>query len=126
MKRIALFIVCLLFGLLMIVSGLNKFLNFMPVPEDLPQEMVEIMQHMMAIGWLMPLVGLVEIIGGILFIIPKTRALGAVIIFPVVVGILLTHVVNEPSGMPMAIVIFLINIWVLIENRAKYLPMLTV
>ena len=126
MKRIALFIVCLLFGLLMIVSGLNKFLNFMPVPEDLPQEMVEIMQHMMAIGWLMPLVGLVEIVGGILFIIPKTRALGAVIIFPVVVGILLTHVMNEPSGMPMAIVIFLINVWVLIENRAKYLPMLTV
>jgi uncharacterized membrane protein YphA (DoxX/SURF4 family) len=39
------------------------------------------------ISWLMPLVGIVEVIGGLLFIFPKTRALGAIVILPVMVGI---------------------------------------
>ena len=124
MKNKILFVVSLLFGLMMINAGLNKFFNYMPVPEDLPQEMVDLMECMMAFGWLMPLVAIVEIVAGILVIFPKTRALGAIIIFPIVVGILLTHVVNEPSGMPVGIVVFAINIWMLIENRAKYMPMI--
>ena len=77
-----------------------------------------------AIGWLMPLVGLVEITGGILFMIPKTRALGAIVILPVMVGIMLTNTVTDTSGFPIAIVFFAINIWVLIEERRKYAPML--
>ena len=124
MKNKILFVVSLLFGLMMINAGLNKFFNYMPVPEDLPQEMVDLMECMMAFSWLMPLVAIVEIVAGILVIFPKTRALGAIIIFPIVVGILLTHVVNEPSGMPVGIVVFAINIWMLIENRAKYMPMI--
>ena len=124
MKNKILFVVSLLFGLMMINAGLNKFFNYMPVPEDLPQEMVDLMECMMAFGWLMPLVAIVEIVAGILVIFPKTRALGAIIIFPIVVGILLTHLINEPSGLPVGIVVFAINIWMLIDNRAKYMPMI--
>ena len=124
MKNKILFVVSLLFGLMMINAGLNKFFNYMPVPEDLPQEMVDLMECMMAFSWLMPLVAIVEIVAGILVIFPKTRALGAIIIFPIVVGILLTHLINEPSGLPVGIVVFAINIWMLIDNRAKYMPMI--
>lgn len=124
MKNKILFVISLLFGLIFINAGLNKFFNYMPVPEDLPENMLKVMEAFMTIGWLMPLVALVEIIGGILFIIPKTRALGAIIIFPVIIGILLTHIVNAPSGLPIAIVLFLINLWVLYENRRKYYPVI--
>jgi len=74
------------------------------------------------ISWLMPLVGLVEIIGGLLFIFPKTRALGAIVILPVMVGIV-THVFTmdkSPSGMSIAGIMLLINIWILIDNKEKY------
>lgn len=124
MKNKILFGISLLFGLIFINAGLNKFLNYMPVPEDLPENMLKVMEAFMTIGWLMPLVAVVEIIGGILFIIPKTRALGAIVIFPVIIGILLTHIVNAPSGLPIAIVLFLINLWVLYENRRKYYPII--
>lgn len=124
MKNKILFVISLLFGLIFINAGLNKFFNYMPVPEDLPENMLKVMEAFMTIGWLMPLVALVEIIGGLLFIIPKTRALGAIIIFPVIIGILLTHIVNAPSGLPIAIVLFLINLWVLYENRRKYYPVI--
>lgn len=104
-------------------AGLNKFLNYMPMPKDLPESMVKLMGAFMQIGWLMPLVGLVEIIGGILFIIPRFRALGAIIILPVMIGILLVNIINAPSGLPLALVLFAINIWAIIDNKEKFLPL---
>jgi len=123
MKQKILFVVSLLFGLMFINSGLNKFFNYIPVPADLPEKLVKTMKAFMEIGWLFPLVAVAEILGGILFIIPKFRALGAVIIFPIMIGILLTHILTEPSGLPIALVLFAINLWVIFENRNKYLPM---
>ena len=124
MKKKILLVIGILFGLMFINSGLNKFLNYMPVPDDLPVEMVKLMTAFMTIGWLMPLVAVVEIVGGALFMIPKFRALGAIVIFPIMVGIVLTHIFNAPSGLPIAIVLLAIIIWVIIEHRAKYLPMI--
>lgn len=124
MKKKILFVISLLFGLMFINAGLNKFLNYIPVPDDMPDEMVKLTTALMSISWLFPLIATVEIVGGILFIIPKFRALGAIIIFPIVVGIVLTHTINEPSGLPVALVLLLINLWVFFENREKYLPMI--
>lgn len=124
MKNKILLVISILFGLIFINSGLNKFFNYMPMPEEMPENMLKLMNAFMEIGWLMPLVAVAEIAGGILFTIPKYRALGAIIIFPVMVGILLTHIFNAPSGLPLAIVLIAINIWIIIENRDKYLPMI--
>ncbi len=124
MKKKILFGVSILFGLMFINSGLNKFFNYMPMPKDLPENMMRVMTAFMEIGWLMPLVAVAEIVGGVLFITNKYRALGAIIIYPVMIGILLTHIVNAPSGLPLALVLLAINLWVIIENREKYLPMI--
>ncbi|HEY1062555.1 MAG TPA: DoxX family membrane protein [Daejeonella sp.] len=124
MKQKIIFGLSLLTGLMLINAGLNKFLNYIPVPEDLPENMKRINDAFMEIGWLLPLIGAAEILGGILFIIPKTKALGALIIFPVMVGILLTHIIIMPSGLVMAAVLMTINLWVIYENREKYLPMI--
>ena len=124
MKAKILFVLCLLFGLMFINAGLNKFFNYMPMPKDMPESMTKVMAAFMEIKWLMPLVGAVEVIGGILIIFRKYRALGAIIILPVMVGILLTNIFNAPSGLPIALVMMAINVWVIIENRAKYLPMI--
>jgi uncharacterized membrane protein YphA (DoxX/SURF4 family) len=124
MKKKILFVVCLLFGLLFINSGLNKFFNYIPMPDDMPENMMKIFTAFTTIGWLLPLIAMAEITGGVLFIIPKFRALGAIVIFPVMVGILLTHLILVPSGLPMALVLLAINVWVIIENWNKYLPMI--
>lgn len=125
MKQKITFVICLLFGLMFLNSGLNKFFNYMPIPEDLPEEMIKMSTAMAEIGWLFPLVGIVEIMGGILFIIPKYRAFGAVVIFPIMVGIVLTHITVAPSGLFVALLLLLINLWVVYDNRTKYAPMFT-
>jgi len=124
MKKKILFGVSILFGLMFINAGLNKFFNYMPMPKDLPEGLIKVMTAFMEIRWLIPLIAVAEIVGGILFITNKYRALGAIIIFPVVTGILLTHIINAPSGLPIALVLMAINLWVIIENREKYLPMI--
>lgn len=122
MKNKILFILALLFGLMFINAGLNKFLNYMPPPEEMPEALMNDFQAMMEISWLMPLIAIAELIGGILIIIPRTRALGALIILPVMVGILLVNTVVETSGFVIAFVLAVILGWIMYENRHKYRP----
>jgi uncharacterized membrane protein YphA (DoxX/SURF4 family) len=111
---------CILFSILLINGGLNKYLNYMPVPENLPEALLKDNQAIMEISWLMPLVGFAEIVAGLLILLPKTRALGALVIFPVMVGVLLVHLTVAPEGLPVAIVIWSILLWIIWENRLKY------
>lgn len=124
MKTKILFVLCLLFGLMFINAGLNKFFFYMPMPENPPAEGMKDFAAMMEISWLMPLVAVAEIIGGLLVIIPRTRALGALIIFPIMVGILLTHLLVDTSNVAVALVLAGILGWTMYENKEKYLPII--
>jgi putative oxidoreductase len=115
------FIVCLLFGLMFINAGLDKFFHYNPVPKP-DEAMQKIYAAFAELSWLMPLVGAVEVVGGLLFIFPKTRALGAIVILPVMIGIVLHNLVKYPTtvGITISLVLAVINLWILIDNRKKY------
>jgi putative oxidoreductase len=122
MKHKILFVLCLLVGLLMINAGLNKFFNYMPMPDKMPEAAVKMMAAVGQIGWLMPLVGAVEVVAGVLLIIPRFRALAALMLLPIMVGILLTNIYGDPSGLPIVAVLFAILGWAMYEDRRKLLP----
>lgn len=124
MKTKILNIICILFGLMFINSGLNKFFGYMPMPSVDSENFIKDNMALIEIAWLLPLVGLAEVIGGLLFIIPRSRALGAIIIFPILLGILLIHCTVAPQGLPMAIILWIILLWVMFENRNKYLVLI--
>jgi putative oxidoreductase len=124
MKNKILFVLNLLVGLLFINGGLNKFFNYIPVPENAPAEGMKDYGAMMEIVWLMPLLASAEILGGILLIIPKTRTLGAVVLFPILCGILLTHIFVDTSALPIALIMVAVFAWTIYENREKYFPMI--
>ncbi len=121
MKQKVIFVLSLLFGLMFINAGLNKFFNYIPVPEDMPEKAMSMFQALMQVGWLMPLIATAEITGGVLFIIPRTRALAALILVPVMVGILCSQFYLG-EGFAIPLVMAAILIWVIWENRFKYLP----
>lgn len=123
MKNKILTVLCILFGLMMINSGLNKFFNYMPMPE-MSEEMMQIMGGFMTIKWIFPLVAIIEIIGGTLIAIPKTRALGSLVILPVMVGIFVHHAVHDLSGIGIAFLLLVINIWAIVANWNKYEPII--
>lgn len=122
--KIVKLILCVLFGLMFINAGLDKFLHYMPIPK-MEGEVLAVGMAMASIKWLMPLVATIEILGGLLFAIPKTRALGAMVIFPIMVGIMLHHATYLPQGLPLAAPFFLINLWIIFDNCNKYKPMVS-
>ncbi|WP_144282925.1 DoxX family membrane protein [Chryseobacterium echinoideorum] len=111
-------IVFVIFGLMFINAGLDKFLHYMPVP-PMPEELQKINEAMTSLKWMIPLVGFIELLSGVLILFPKTRALGAVMIFPVMIGIICHNATFMPEGLIISGIFFLINIWILIDNKDK-------
>lgn len=124
MKKKILNILSIVFGLLLINGGLAKIFKYMPVPTNLPEAVVKDNAALMEISWLMPLIASAELLGGLLIIYPKTRALGALVVFPVMVGVLLTHIFVDPSNLVIALIIWVILIGIILDNKEKYLTLI--
>jgi uncharacterized membrane protein YphA (DoxX/SURF4 family) len=82
-----------LLGLLFIIFGLNFFLKFIPMPPGPPEGS----PAALFFGALFPtgylaFVKVLEIIGGLLVAIPKTRNFGLLILGPIIINILAFHV----------------------------------
>lgn len=90
----------------------------------MPESAMTVVNAFVETGWLFQLVAVAEIIGGVLFILPRYRALGAIVLLPITVGIFLFNAMHNPSILALGIVLLGINVWVIVENRKKYLPMI--
>lgn len=97
-----------LLGLIFFVFGLNGFLNFIPTPE-LPEKVAAFMGALVATGYFLPVLKVVETLSGLLLLIRKFPALALVLLAPIVVQILLFHIFIEPSGLPMAILVVVLE-----------------
>lgn len=117
-------ITAVIYGLMMLVFGLNKLFPFLPMPAPTPEEM-KLFGAFITLKWVLPLVAVTEIIGGILLIIPRTRPLGAIVLLPVMIGIILHHAVHAPGTMLMPLVLFGINIAVIIVYYNCYRGMIS-
>jgi len=121
--KVVKFILCLIFGLMFINAGLDKHLHYMTIP-PMDAEMQKVFDAMVTLKWLTPLVGTMEVLGGLLFIIPRTRALGAIVVFPIIVGITLHNATFMPSGLAIAGPLLAIDLWMIADNWKKYLPII--
>jgi len=122
MKNKIQFVLCLLMGIVFINAGLNKIFNYIPIPENMPERTMKMVRAMEDITWLLPLLGVTEIIGGILLIIPRVRPFGAIFITPILLGILIHHLtLGENIVFPIILTILLALI--IFDNRVRYLPM---
>ena len=81
-----------LLGLLFVVFGSNFFLNFIPMPPPPPEgtPVAMFFGAFFATGYL-AFVKALEVAGGLLVAIPRTRPLGLLILVPIIVNILAFH-----------------------------------
>lgn len=84
-------------GFPMIIFGLNKFLGFINVapPNDAT---AQAFLGAMFTSYLYQLVAVVEIVGGILTLIPRTALIGALLLLPVVTNIAAFHFAHDLPG----------------------------
>ena len=101
--RLALGLIFALFGLnglLMIITGSG----FIPMPPPAP-EFGEAMGGLFKLGYLMPLVKVLEIIGGVLLLVGVYKRLALTLLIPIIVNIVGVHLALDPSGLPIGILI---------------------
>ena len=60
----------ILLGIILVVFGLNKFLNFMPMP-PMPDAAGEFMGALVKSGYIMVIVAIVEVASGVLLLVNK-------------------------------------------------------
>jgi hypothetical protein len=106
-----------------LVFGLNGFLNFMPVPEDLPQDVITVSSGLMKGGYL-AVVSATEIIVGILLLTNRFVPLALALLAPIVVGILTFHIAIAPATIGPGIVVLLMELYLAWVYRGAFRPML--
>src|SRR5438045_1174456 len=100
LMKIATVIVRILLGLLFVVTGLNGFLHFIPMPPPKNQLAGEFTGAMFATGYLSVVMAL-QLIGGLLILVGRFLPLGLLVVGPIIVNILLVHIFLDPAGLPM-------------------------
>jgi hypothetical protein len=76
-----------LLGFVFIVFGVNFFLKFIAIPQPPEGSPAAMFLGGMLLGGLLAFVKVLEILGGILVAIPRTRNLGLLILGPIIVNI---------------------------------------
>ena len=96
----------------------------MPIPPmDAPAQ--KVFDALMTLKWITPLTGVVEVLAGLLVLIPKTRALGAIMLLPILVGIACHHFTLMPDGLLIVGILVAIELWMIADNWKKYQPMIS-
>lgn len=121
--RIAL-VVRIILGLMLAVVGLNKFLQFMPAMQMAPPAM-NLMGALIASGYVMPMVAMVEIIVGALLLTNKFVPLALILLAPLSVNVVLFHLFLDPASIGPAALVTIMNIYLAYVNKDKYRPLLS-
>lgn len=118
-------IASVLLGLAFITFGANFFLNFIPMPPGPPEGSPPalFMAAMFPTGYL-AFVKVLEILGGLLVALPKTRNIGLLVLGPIIVNILAFHVfLTKGAGLtdPPILVICGLSAFLLLSERKAWL-----
>ena len=98
----------ILLGFIFFASGVVGLFNLVPIPPNLPERMQTFNAGLMASSYFIPLLKCTEIFCGSLLLSGFFVPLALVILAPVVINILCVHIFLERSGLPLAIVLFLL------------------
>ena len=117
--KIATIIVRVLLGLMFVVFGSNIFFHFIPMP-PLPETLAGDFSKALMQSHYIYVVGLLQFGGGLLLLIGRYVPLGLTLLGPVIVNILLFHSFLEPSGLPMALIVSALALFLLWRYRSNF------
>ena len=108
-------------GLLLLVFGLNKFFWFMPAFEFGKNIGAANLFHSFTeSGYMWPLVGGLEAVIGVLFIVKKAFPAAVLALIPISVNVVLFHAVLDPPNIGPALFVALLNGYFIYDNWGHY------
>ncbi len=117
--KYAIIIVRVLLGLVFVVFGSNAFLHFIPVP-PMQGEAGAFMGALINSGYVY-VIALLQVVGGLCLLIgARFVPIGLTLLGPVIVNIMLYHIFLDPSGLPIAVVVSILALFLLWIYRYRF------
>jgi uncharacterized membrane protein YphA (DoxX/SURF4 family) len=113
----------ILLGLVFFFSGLNGFLHFIPQP-PLAGPVAVFMGGLAATRYFFPLLAATQTISGAALLSGRFVPLALTVLAPVIVNIVAFHLFVSTTGLPMAFVVFAIEVFLAWSYRSAFLPIL--
>ncbi len=115
----------ILLGLIFLVFGLNGFLHFIPQPKKpMSEEAMAFVGGLMKSGYMFPLIAGTQVLVGVLLLLNRFVPLALALIAPVIVNIVAFHVFLNRSGLGLALVVLVLELYLAWAYRHSYRSML--
>jgi hypothetical protein len=121
--RIATAIVQRVLGFIFLAFGLNGFLHFIP-NMPMPNPAVQFFLGLAATGYMLPLLFTTQAVAGALLLVGIYVPLALALLAPVVLNIVLFHVFLAPAGLPVALIVMALELYLVWAYRDAFAPML--
>ena len=109
----------ILLGLVFVLFGSNAFLRFLPMP-PLPQGVTgEYLHAFFASGYVYVISGF-QVAGGLLLLIGRFVPLGLTILAAIIVNIWAFHLLMAPEGVPPAVVVTILELFLVWSYRDRF------
>src|ERR1700756_5461631 len=112
-----------LLGLIFVTFGLNMFLNFIPMPPPPEGPAREFMTALFLSHYLY-IVGALQVAGGLILLSGRWVPLGLTLLGPVIVNILCFHALMAPAGLPMAVVVSVLALFLVWHYLRNFIALL--
>lgn len=112
-------IVRIFLGIMLVVFGLNKFLGFIPLPE-LPAQASSFMVSLGETGYVLKIVGVLEVLIGALLLLKKWVPFALVLLAPISINIVLFHLFLDVAGIGGAFLVFVLNAMLIYKHWPSY------
>ena len=109
----------LLLGLIFTVFSFNYFVPFLPMPE-MSEPAGAFMGALAATGYMLPLIKSVELVTGVLLLLGVLVPLSLTLLAPVIVNIVLFHLFLDPAGLPVGLVVLVLELFLAYAYRGSF------
>jgi putative oxidoreductase len=117
--KISTIIARILLGLIFITFGSNMLLPFIPMPPP-PEGPAREFMTALFLSHYVYVVGAVQVVGGLILLSGRWVPLGLTLLGPVIVNILCFHSFMAPAGLPVAIVVSFLALFLLWRYREHF------
>jgi putative oxidoreductase len=109
----------ILLGLVFVLFGSNAFLHFLPMP-PLPQGVTGEYLHAFFASGYVYVIGGFQVVGGLLLLIGRFVPLGLAILGAIIVNIWAFHLLMAPEGLPPAVVVTVLELFLVWSYRDRF------
>lgn len=110
-------------AVLLFVMGVDKFIDILPNPylEGAAKNLFKTISNA---GYILPFIGIVQILTGLAIFFKRSTPLGALMFAPLSLCLLVFYLVLTPSAMYLSFYLFVVSCLLLFDNRAFYSPVI--